>query len=103
MGWAIFLVIFAIVGALLVSFVAWVIALSLLHPPRMTDGKAMYVLRRMSPTDIGLTYERVTFEVRDEANPGSDQKLKMAAWWIPHEHANGRCVVMLHGYADAKV
>ena len=61
--------VFLLVGVLLVILTAWVIALSLLHPPRMTDGKAMYVLRRMSPADIGLPYERISFDVRDEAAP----------------------------------
>ncbi|CAN5613353.1 alpha/beta hydrolase [soil metagenome] len=103
MGWLVFLLVFALVGASLVTFVAWVIALSLLRPPRMTDGKAMYILRRMSPADIGLTYERITFAVRDEADRGADRKLAMAGWWIPNLSASGRCVVMLHGYADAKV
>src|SRR4051812_42836510 len=103
MGWLIFLLVFLLIGVLLVTFVARVIALSLLHPPRMSDGKAMYILRRMSPADLGLTYERVTFHLRDEAARGSDKKIAMAAWWIANASANGRCVVMLHGYADAKV
>ncbi|MBC8107573.1 MAG: hypothetical protein H7Z14_13360, partial [Anaerolineae bacterium] len=82
MGWLTLLLMFVLTGVLLVTFVAWVIALSLLHPPRMSDGKALYILRRMSPADIGLTYERITFSVHDEAARGSDQKLAMAAWWI---------------------
>ena len=103
MSWLSLLLVFIVVGVLLVTGTAWVFALSLLRPPRMSDGKALYVLRRMSPADIGLTYERVTFDVRDAANPGSDKKLAMAAWWMTHPSSNGRCVVLLHGYADAKV
>lgn len=103
MGWLFLFLVFVVVGALLVILTAWVIALALLHPPRMSDGKAMYVLRRMSPADLGLAYERVTFNVRDEAQRGSDKKIVMAAWWIANPSANGRCVVLLHGYADAKV
>jgi hypothetical protein len=80
MGWAILAGVMFVVGAVLVIGTAWAIALSLLRPPRMSDGKALYVLRRMSPADIGLSYERVTFDVRDEANRGSDQKISMAAW-----------------------
>src|SRR5688572_8666285 len=98
MGWIVLAVVMILVGALLVAFTAWVIALSLLRPPRMTDGKALYVLRRMSPSDVGLTYERIDFLVRDEANRGSDRKIKLAGWWIPNANANGRCVVLLHGY-----
>jgi pimeloyl-ACP methyl ester carboxylesterase len=103
MGWFVLLIVFLVVGVLLVIVTASMIALSLLHPPRMSDGKAMYVLRRMSPADLGLTYERVSFTVRDEAKPGSDATLTLAGWWITNPSANGRCVVLLHGYADAKV
>src|SRR5687767_6105768 len=103
MGWVILACVIVIVGVVLLIGTAWTIALSLLRPPRMSDGRALYVLHRMSPADIGLAYERITFEVRDEANRGGDGKLSMAAWWIPHASANGRCVVLLHGYADAKV
>jgi pimeloyl-ACP methyl ester carboxylesterase len=103
MGWLTFLLVFVLVGAIVVMFAAWLIALSLLRPPRMSDGKAMYLLRRMSPADVGLPYERITFTVRDEANRGTDDKLTMAAWWMSNPAANGRCVALLHGYADAKV
>src|SRR4051812_14873123 len=76
-GWVVLVCIMIAVGALLVVATAWMTALSLLHPPRMSDGKAMYVLRRMSPADLGLTYERVSFTVRDEACRGSDTKIAM--------------------------
>src|SRR3954466_15478242 len=94
-GPLIFLLIFLAIGILLTMFVAWVIALSLLHPPRMTDGKAMYLLRRMSPSDLGLPFESANFDVVDQQNPGSS-KLRLAGWWIPAEHTRGRCVVLLH-------
>ena len=71
MGWALLVCVFLAVGVLLVIVTAGVIAVSLLHPPRMSDGKAMYVLRRMSPADLGLPYERVNFDVRDEAYRGT--------------------------------
>jgi alpha-beta hydrolase superfamily lysophospholipase len=75
-------------------------ALFLLRPPRMTDGKAAYVLKRLSPGDLGLTYSTTTFVVRDEASGGT---LPIAAWWIPCSSENGKCVIIVHGYADAKV
>lgn len=77
-----------------------IMALSLLRPPRMTDGKALWVLRRVSPLDVGLAYEDMNFTVRDEQ---TGKPLKIAGWWIPHASAGGRSVVMIHGYADAKI
>jgi len=77
-----------------------IMAVSLLRPPRMTDGKALWVLRRVSPTDVGLAWEDIFFDVRDEQSGNS---IRIAGWWIPNSSANGRVVVMLHGYSDAKV
>jgi pimeloyl-ACP methyl ester carboxylesterase len=82
-------------SAAAVGLTAW----SLLHPPRMTDGKAMWVLRRLSPQDLGLDFEDLEFNIRDE----SGRPLKIAAWWVPNPSSNGRCAVLVHGYADAKV
>ena len=87
------------VGAALCAVATCAMAWSLTHPPRMTDGKAAWVLRRLSPADVGLAFEEISFEVRDE----NGTSLKMAAWWIPHPSAKGRCAVLIHGYADAKV
>jgi hypothetical protein len=95
-------------GVLLSAAVVWLMARSLLRPPRMTDGKAAWVLRRLSPGDLGLPYEDVSFDVRDER---TGRPLRIKGWWIPAAapanaaggQASGRCVVLLHGYADAKV
>jgi pimeloyl-ACP methyl ester carboxylesterase len=94
--------VFLLVGALLILLTSWLIARALLRPPRMTDGKAMYVLRRLSPGDLKLAFENVAFDVRDQQTGGAS-KLRIAGWWIPHVAARGRCVILLHGYADAKV
>jgi hypothetical protein len=83
------------VWATVVGLMAW----SLIHPPRMTDGKAAWVLRRLAPSDLGLAFEEMKFEVRDP----SGKPLRIAAWWIPHHRAEGRCAMLIHGYADAKV
>jgi pimeloyl-ACP methyl ester carboxylesterase len=72
----------------------------LLRPPRMTDGKAAYVLKRLSPGDLGLHFQALKFTVTDEL---TRKPLKLAAWWIPHPAAAGKCVVLIHGYGDAKV
>lgn len=109
------LIVLTVVGALVCALAVGLTAWSLLHPPRMTDAKALYALRRMSPGDLGMRFEEVTFHVRDERTGGP---LRLAGWWIPalpvgvghdgrlespHHQEAGRCVVLLHGYADAKV
>src|SRR5436309_1814370 len=75
-------------------------ARTLLRPNRMTDAKALTLLRRLSPGDLGLDFEDVRFEVRDEQ---TGKPLRLAAWWIPAEELSHRTVLLLHGYADAKV
>lgn len=82
-------------GAGAVLLMAW----SLVHPPRMSDGKAAWALRRLSPGDLGLGFEDVKFDVRDR----NGSPLTLAAWWIPHPLGSSRCAVLIHGYADAKV
>jgi pimeloyl-ACP methyl ester carboxylesterase len=89
-----------LVGGLLCAGVVVLLARSLLRPPRMSDGKAMWVLKRLSPGDLGLAFEETSFDLRDAA---TGSPLRIAGWWIPHPAAAGRCVVLLHGYADAKV
>ena len=98
--WLILPLMLLLAGTLLTAITVALMLRLLLRPPRMTDGKAAFVLRRLSPEDLGLTYERMTFFVRDEV---TDQKLKIASWWMPHAEARGRCVVLIHGYSDAKV
>jgi len=80
----------------LVSLMAW----AMLRPPRMSAGKAIYHLRRLSPGDLGLPFEEENFRVRD-GRTGSP--LNISGWWIPAPNAGNRCVVLIHGYADAKV
>ena len=99
-AWIAFAVLMLVVLALLCAGVVIGMANMLLKPPRMTDGKATYVLQRLSPEDLGLRYEHVRFEVRDAAG---SRKLKIVGWWIPPWEATGKCVVALHGYGDAKV
>jgi alpha-beta hydrolase superfamily lysophospholipase len=76
------------------------LAHAILHPPRMTDGKAAYVLKRLSPGDLAMRFEPARFEVRDEH---AGKPLSIAGWWIPHPSGGDRTVVFVHGYADAKV
>jgi len=92
------LLLFALIAVVLGTLVlsAW----ALLHPPRMTDGKATYVLKRLSPSDLGMKWEVCDFQVRDER---TGKNIRIAGWWIPHPVSSNRTVVFLHGYADAKV
>jgi fermentation-respiration switch protein FrsA (DUF1100 family) len=88
------------VGVALVGFVCLAMARFLLSPPRMTDGAALWILKRIGPDDLGLPWENLSFLVLDEK---THQKLKMAAWWIPAATPSPRCAVIVHGYADAKI
>ena len=92
----------AIALAALIGAVALLMSRMLLSPPRMTDGKAAYLLKRLSPGDFGMHFQTVQFSVRDEQNPRGPH-LTIAGWWIPHPAALGKCVVLIHGYGDAKV
>jgi pimeloyl-ACP methyl ester carboxylesterase len=84
------------------------LARTLLHPERMNDGKATWVLKRLSPGDLKLNFEDLQFRVRDEQ---TGKPLDIAAWWIPAGGAGGagggvtstRTILLIHGYADAKV
>jgi alpha-beta hydrolase superfamily lysophospholipase len=84
-----------IVASAAIGLMAW----GLIHPPRMTDGKAIARLHRLSPGDLGLRFESLKFGIRDEQG----HELSLAAWWIPSATESSRCAVLLHGYADAKV
>ena len=87
-------------GAALCGLIVFVLARAVTMPPRMTDGKAAWVYKRLSPGDLGLAFEDMSFDIRDV---GSQQPLSIAGWWIPHQEAPGRCVILIHGYADAKI
>jgi hypothetical protein len=93
-------VIIAAIGVLLAIGVAAVAALMLLRPRRMTDGRALVRLRRLSPGDLGMEFEEQNFLVLDESSGG---KIGLAGWWIPNAKPTDRCAILLHGYADAKV
>jgi uncharacterized protein len=73
---------------------------ALLRPKRMTDARALVKLRRLTPGDLGLEFEEISFDIRDLSR---GEKLKIAAWWLPHAAGGDRCAVLIHGYSDAKV
>lgn len=88
------------VGVLLVAALVVIMARGLVRPRRMTDGKAIYVLKRLSPGDLAMPFEDVRWRVRDSAGGG---EISIAGWWIPHPAGSRRTCVIVHGYADAKV
>jgi pimeloyl-ACP methyl ester carboxylesterase len=89
-----------LLGSITCAAIVAGMAIALLMPPRMTDGKAVWVLGRLSPGDLGLGFEDVAFSIRDES---TGQPSRVAGWWIANPAAGGRCAILLHGYADAKV
>ncbi len=96
--WTSFLLLLAAI--LCVLIVIHALARMLLAPPRMTDGKALYVLRRMSPEDLGMSFETVWFQTtRTPRVPA----IRIAAWWIEASMHSAKTVVLIHGYGDAKV
>src|SRR4051812_34970651 len=88
------------VGALLYWLLPVPMALKLLRPPRMTDGKAVYLLKRLSPGDLGLAYGDVSFKIRDEQ---TGEPLEITGWSIPCPAGGERTVILIHGDAAAKV
>lgn len=88
------------IGIALCGMMIVIMAEMLLRPRRMTDVRATILLHRLSPADLGMEYENVSFNVIDECK---QTPLRIAGWWIPAREARGKCVVILHGYSDAKV
>lgn len=90
-----------LLGILLVALLVWAMALSLLRPPRMTDARAWWMLRRLTPADLGLSWSQCDFGVRDERGGGT---IRITGWWLPAiDPQSQSTVVLIHGYADAKV
>lgn len=89
-----------VVGLLLLGVVIVSATFLAIRPPRMTRAKAMARLGRLSPGDLGLAFQNVNFKVRDDFT-GRD--ISLAGWWIEAEPPSDRCVLILHGFSDAKV
>ena len=98
--WISLLLVLALTLVLLCAAAILGMARSLLVPPRMTDGRAVLLLKRLSPGDLELGFSDMTFDIRDESN---GRPLRIAGWWIPARHPVDRTVVIVHGYSDAKV
>ncbi|HZL34014.1 MAG TPA: alpha/beta hydrolase [Tepidisphaeraceae bacterium] len=100
-----------LMGALASAIAVTIMAFAILCPPRFTDGIAVWRLKRLSPGDLGLPFEDVQFNIRDQRD---GRPLRLVGWWMPRPargpHGNaappagqGRCVVVLHDYGQAKV
>ncbi|HEX8521936.1 MAG TPA: alpha/beta hydrolase [Tepidisphaeraceae bacterium] len=98
--WLSLVLVLLVTGVALCTVTVFLMAQMLLTPPRMTDAKALVVLRRLSPTDVGLDFQELTFDIHNEA---TGQPLRIAAWWIPMKRPTDRTVIIIHGYGDAKV
>lgn len=93
-------VVLLVLGGLTAAGVVLLLADVLLRPPRMTDGKAIYRLGRLSPGDLGMAFELQPAAVRDRR---TGRSVHLAGWWVPARTGSDRCAVLIHGYADAKV
>jgi hypothetical protein len=98
--WLILAIVMVGVGLAAAVGMVVVLAIMLLRPKRMTDGRALAAMRRLSPRDLGMEYEDVSYQVIDESSGG---KIRIAGWWISTPEARGKCAIILHGYSDAKV
>ena len=90
-----------VVAVIVFGAMALLLADSLLHPPRMNDGKALYLYQRLSPADLNLPFTEVTFQVPSIEKAG--QTIHITGWWIESASPSNRCIILLHGFADAKV
>jgi uncharacterized protein len=93
-------ILLAVGGVMLAIGLTYAMARTLVRPPRMTDGKAMWMVGRLTPADLGLRSSPRSFTVR---SPGDEGPITLAAWHLPSEKPNAPLVVLLHGYGDAKV
>jgi pimeloyl-ACP methyl ester carboxylesterase len=66
----------------------------------MSEGRAVALVGRLSPGDLGMNFSERRFVVRDSFSGGT---LTLAAWWMPHPENTSRTIVLIHGYGDAKV
>ena len=84
-------------AALTAILIAFLLAKAILMPQRMIDGKAIYLLKRLNPLDLGIAYQEKTFVVEREG-----ERIALATWWMPCGKSE-KTVVLIHGRADAKV
>lgn len=97
---------FSLIGFLLfTALLGWAVSVLLLavgltRPPRLTDAKAWRILKRLSPADLGLEFTSLTFS---GSLAYTRRPPTLPAWYISAEAPSDAAVVVVHGYADAKV
>src|SRR5205823_689619 len=69
-----------------VGVVSYEAADRLVHPPRDLETR--------TPASVGLSFERTTLLTED--------RLRLAAWWMPAVAPDAPTVVFLHGYGASK-
>ncbi len=87
-------------GLLLTALLIAAMAIALLRPERMSNGRAAWLLKRISPHDLALPFVDQQWTVRDERTGAA---LNMTGWWIPAASTSDKTAMILHGYGDAKV
>jgi pimeloyl-ACP methyl ester carboxylesterase len=87
-------------GALFCLLLTLLMALSILTPPRMRDGRALFHLRRLTPDDLHLPYRDMNFTVKDHR---TNNPPRLTAWWIESPQPSDRTIILIHGYSDSKI
>lgn len=87
-------------GLLLGVMIVAAMALTLLTPQRMSDGRAAWILKRTSPHDLGMAFLDQEWTIRDQR---TGRPVKITGWWIPAEPIAEKTALVIHGYGDAKV
>lgn len=98
-AWVSLIIVLLATGLMLAGVMLYLMARLLLRPERMTDAKATMVLKRLSPGDLGLDFEDIPLDIRDEQTGGP---MRVGAWWIPSGTSN-QTILLIHGRGDAKV
>jgi uncharacterized protein len=100
------LLVFLAAGTLLAWLSVRQMTAMLLHPPRMTEGKASRVLQRIGPDDVGIpTFEEITLRVyRGDGSRERATSLHIRSFWMPHTDTGvSRTCVLIHGFADSRI
>ncbi len=71
--------------------------LARLFPPRLSRIRALLLLGRATPRDIGFEYE----ESRLEVHPPGLPPVTLSTWLVRPSPPSQQTIVLLHGYADA--
>ena len=92
---AILICVLLVLGGMLWIAVVSLMAWAILHPPRMSAGKAIYHLRRLSPGDLGLPFEdrkfpgarcplgiEITYRKLVDPRSAKERSLRRADAWI---------------------